>query len=84
MLMVALRVTDSSGEGFAVRLFKAARPAGFVRGFSDVPSSFTSDFSKPEKVLKVLHVRRLYLWPRFQVQVQEDLESRPPEVRPVV
>jgi hypothetical protein len=42
----ARRVTDSSGEGFAVRLYKAAVPAGVVRAFSDVPSSFASEFNK--------------------------------------
>lgn len=40
------RVTDSSGEGFAVRLYKAARPAGVVRAFSDAPSSFAAEFAK--------------------------------------
>ncbi len=34
-----------------------------------------------EKVMKALHVRKLYLWPRFQAQVKADLEARPPEVR---
>ena len=33
-----------------------------------------------EKVMKALHVRRLYLWPRFQAQVRADLERRPPQV----
>ena len=30
-----------------------------------------------EKVLKALFVRKLYNWPRFQTQVQEQLESAP-------
>lgn len=64
-----------------MRLFKAANPAGTVRGFSDAPSAFASDFNKSEKVLKALHVRRLYLWPRFQAAVKADLEAHPPEVR---
>ena len=34
-----------------------------------------------EKVMKALHVRKLYLWPRFQAQVKADLEAQPPEVR---
>ena len=40
------RITDSSGEGFAVRLFKEGNPAGFVRAFSDAPTSMTSEFNK--------------------------------------
>lgn len=31
--------------------------------------------------MKALHVRRLYLWPRFQAQARQDLEARPPQVR---
>lgn len=82
----AHRVTDSSGEGFVVRLFRTqggnttGNTPGFVRGFSDFPSSFTSEFGKTEKVMKALYAKRLHLWPRFQVAVQEDLEARPPEV----
>lgn len=30
--------------------------------------------------MKALHVRRLYLWPRFQAQARQDLEARPPQV----
>jgi hypothetical protein len=40
------RVTDTSGEGFAVRLFRIARADGFVRGFSDQPAPFASEFNK--------------------------------------
>jgi DNA excision repair protein ERCC-4 len=80
----AHRVTDSSGEGFVVRLFRTGgttgNTTGFVRGFSDAPSSFTSEFGKTEKVMKALYAKRLHLWPRFQVAVQEDLEARPPEL----
>jgi DNA excision repair protein ERCC-4 len=80
----AHRVSDSSGEGFVVRLFRTGgstgNTTGFVRGFSDAPSSFTSEFGKTEKVMKALYAKRLHLWPRFQVAVQEDLEARPPEL----
>lgn len=30
--------------------------------------------------MKCLHVRKLYLWPRFQVYVSQELERDPPEV----
>jgi hypothetical protein len=39
-------VGDSSGEGFAVRLYKAARPSGVIRALSDIPASFAADFNK--------------------------------------
>ncbi|KAL4433054.1 hypothetical protein ABPG77_006481 [Micractinium sp. CCAP 211/92] len=80
VVLNAHRVTDSSGEGFAVRLYKTAAPRGVVRAFSDLPSSFASEFNKVEKVMKALYVRRLYLWPRFQAQARQDLEARPPQL----
>lgn len=40
------RVSDSSGEGFAARLFKAGHPEGWVRAFSDSPGAFTGEFNK--------------------------------------
>jgi hypothetical protein len=124
MLVVnAHRVTETSGEGFAVRLLRASNPAGFVRAFSDQPTSFggfnkvstgSAGCSLPhacnvnrsskiryrrvasgfvgrcdslvqtEKVMKALYVRKLFLWPRFQMSVKEALEERvttPADVR---
>lgn len=40
LVVNAHRVTDTSGDGFAVRLLRAGNPAGFVRAFSDQPTSF--------------------------------------------
>ena len=54
IVLNAHRVTDSSGEGFAVRLYRGANASGFVRAFSDAPVAFSSDCGKPEKVLKAL------------------------------
>ena len=45
IVLNAHRVTETSGEGFAVRLFRAANRNGFVRAFSDQPVSFLG-FSK--------------------------------------
>ena len=39
-------VQDSSGEGFAVRLFRKGNQRGFVRALSDQPSAFVSGFGK--------------------------------------
>lgn len=37
-------------------------------------------FSKTERILKSLYIKKLHLWPRFQVYVSEELERAPPEV----
>lgn len=39
-----------------------------------------SGFAKAERTLKCLFLRKLHLWPRFQVYVSEELERDPPEV----
>ena len=46
VIMNAHRVTDSSGEAFAVRLFRMANKHGFIRAFSDQPTGFSSGFNK--------------------------------------
>lgn len=48
LVVNAHRVTDTSGEGFAVRLLRAGNPAGFVRAFSDQPTSF-GGFNKVDR-----------------------------------
>lgn len=46
LVLNAHTVTDTSGEGFAVRLFRKGNQRGFVRAISDQPSSFASGFNK--------------------------------------
>ena len=50
IVMNAHRVTDTSGEGFAVRLFRTNNQRGFVRAFSDNPASVTGGFAKVHPV----------------------------------
>jgi hypothetical protein len=76
----AHRVTDDSGEGFAVRLYRQGRPAGPLAAFSDAPVSFCAGFNKLEKTMRALCVRRLLLYPRIRAAVADDLEAEPAEV----
>lgn len=39
-----------------------------------------SGFAKTERIMKSLFIKKLHLWPRFQVNVSEELERDPPEV----
>ncbi|XP_050915736.1 altered inheritance rate of mitochondria protein 25 [Lathyrus oleraceus] len=39
-----------------------------------------SGFAKAERTMKCLHIRKLHLWPRFQVYVSQELEQDPPDV----
>jgi DNA excision repair protein ERCC-4 len=84
----AEKVTETSTEAFILRIIQsqrhisstASKPA-FVKAISDAPAQLMSGFAKVDKILKALHVRRLYLYPRFQDSIREELEGRnPPHV----
>ena len=46
IIMNAHRVTETSGEGFASRLFRSSNRKGYLRAFSDQPTSFSHGFAK--------------------------------------
>ncbi|GAQ83327.1 Structure-specific endonuclease ERCC1-XPF [Klebsormidium nitens] len=76
----AHRVTETCAEAFIMRLFRAGNKRGFIRAFTDRPQAVASGFNKVERIMKSLFLKRLYLWPRFQMQVSSALEASPPEV----
>lgn len=63
-----------------MRILRSSNRSLYVRAFSDSPQSMVSGFAKSERILKCLGLRKLHLWPRFQVYVSQDLERNPPEV----
>ncbi|UPR03543.1 DNA repair endonuclease XPF [Chloropicon primus] len=91
----AHRLKDDSGEAFCVRMYRGTghhgnpegdegagkgNKFGFVHAFTDEPTAFAGTF-KVEHVMKALHVRKVFLWPRFETRVQESLQpdTAPPE-----
>lgn len=76
----AHRTTETSGEGFVVRLFREGNRSGYVRAISDRPGELTRGFSSIERCMKALMLTRVHLWPRFHLRVKEDLDAAPPEV----
>ncbi|KAL6544077.1 DNA repair endonuclease uvh1 [Orobanche gracilis] len=73
-------LSDTSTDAFIVRILRSSNRSVYVRAFSDCPHSMVSGFAKAERILKCLFLRRLHLWPRFQVYVSQHLEINPPEV----
>ncbi|CAN1333849.1 DNA repair endonuclease UVH1 [Linum perenne] len=73
-------LSETSTEAFIVRIVKTLSRSVYVRAFSDRPHSMVAGFAKTERIMKALYIRKLHLWPRFQVYVSEELESNPPEV----
>lgn len=39
-----------------------------------------SGFAKAERIMKCLYIRKMHLWPRFHVDVSQELERDAPEV----
>jgi DNA excision repair protein ERCC-4 len=74
-------MSDMSIDSFAVREYRRHNRTGFVKGFTDSIDDLVHGFAKAEKILRLLRVPRLFLWPRFRDEVKRDLEARPPEVR---
>mmetsp|Transcript_874 Transcript_874/g.2644 ORF Transcript_874/g.2644 Transcript_874/m.2644 type:complete len:566 (-) Transcript_874:35-1732(-) len=72
----AHKVKETSGEAFAARLFREGNSRGFMRALTDTPAHFSAGFNSVERVMKSLHLRRLFLYPRFHSQVKVCLEKR--------
>ncbi|KAL7469107.1 hypothetical protein ACHAXS_009356 [Conticribra weissflogii] len=76
-----MRVGGMSSGGMDISM---GRPndanVGFVKAFTDDPSSLMAGFAKVDKILKSLQVPSLYLYPRFHAAVAEELEKYPPIV----
>lgn len=78
----AENVDEQSTEAFILRIYRTQTQfsGGFVKAFSDAADILMSAFAKVDKILKALHVRQLYLYPRFHASVADELERRPPHV----
>ncbi|CAE1245383.1 ERCC4 [Acanthosepion pharaonis] len=76
----AHKIIESCQEAFILRLYRQKNKNGFIKAFSESPSSFTSGFAHVEKVMKNLFVRKLFLWPRFHASVAECLDRHKVEV----
>ncbi|PUZ43326.1 hypothetical protein GQ55_9G652400 [Panicum hallii var. hallii] len=79
LLLSAHRSSDTSSDAFIARLLRQRRLLP-VYAFSDRPHAMVAGFSKAERAMKSLYIRRLHLWPRFHVLAAADLERAPPDV----
>ncbi|KAF8087637.1 hypothetical protein N665_0573s0010 [Sinapis alba] len=79
-ILNAHSLSETSTEAFIVRIVKTLNASAYVRAFSDRPQAMVSGFAKTERTMRALFLRRLHLWPRFQLDVSQELEREPPEV----
>ena len=76
----AHRVTATSNVAFALRMYRQRTRAGSIRALSDDAAPLLRGYSRIERLLSTLFVRRLLLWPRFRAEVAACLSAAPPEV----
>ncbi|KAG9452536.1 hypothetical protein H6P81_005440 [Aristolochia fimbriata] len=80
VILNAHKLSETCTEAFIVRLLRSYNRDAYVRAFTDRPHAMLSGFAKAERIMKCLFIRKLHLWPRFQVYVSQDLEKHPPDV----
>ncbi|GJQ13148.1 hypothetical protein GpartN1_g4939.t1 [Galdieria partita] len=67
-------VDESRIECFIIRLLKEQNKNCSVKAFSERAEYFTRGFHLVEKAMRNLRVTKLYLWPRFRVEVDHCLQ----------
>ncbi|XP_019886917.2 DNA repair endonuclease XPF [Ooceraea biroi] len=76
----AHNILNAYQEAFALRLYRQSNKTGFIKAFTNSSLAFTVGFSRVERVMKALFVKKLYLWPRFHSIVNSCLSKHMPEV----
>jgi DNA excision repair protein ERCC-4 len=69
------RVLATALEAFIIRIYRQFNKIGFLKAFSDAPEPFTTGFAPLSNMMRNLFLRKVSLWPRFQVTVAESLEG---------
>ncbi|KAI6043131.1 hypothetical protein EDC04DRAFT_2962374 [Pisolithus marmoratus] len=80
LVLHAERVTALALEAFIVRLYREKNSTGFLKAFSDQPEYITSGLSPLRNIMKELHLRTVYIYPRFHETVKATLENRKADV----
>ena len=76
----AHRVAEYGLEAFCLYLLRLQNDTAFIKAFSDNPEFLIRGFAKAEKILKTLRVSNLVLYPRFHVQVNDELSHASIEI----
>ncbi|KAI9337340.1 hypothetical protein BD770DRAFT_422590 [Pilaira anomala] len=71
----AHRVKANSMEELILRIYRDHNEEGFIKAFSDHPELFVTGFAPLQTRLKSMFLRKVHLWPRFQMTVSENLSQ---------
>jgi DNA excision repair protein ERCC-4 len=76
VVLHADRVVATSLEAFILRVYRQRNKVGFLKAFSDNPDPFTRGFSPLDTMMRNLFLRKVSIWPRFQLTIKKSLEGR--------
>lgn len=75
VIMHAEKVEVNSIESFILRLIRQKNKVAFIKALSEEPESF-GGFAPLATMMKTLRVSKVFLWPRFHVNVIDSLSLR--------
>ncbi|VDM75386.1 unnamed protein product [Strongylus vulgaris] len=79
----AHQVLSSFQESFILQLYRERKPGGFVKAFTDIPTSICA-LGQLQRVVDRLYIRRVRLIPRFDTDVKITLEKCPPAMTEMI
>lgn len=74
------RIREQSNEHFSLTLFRKKNKTAFIKAFSENPSALVRGFHAVEKLMTLLFVSSLILWPRFHQRVKSSLSMHTPDL----
>lgn len=80
VVFAADQIKERSNEHFCLSLFRARNRTAFIKAFSDNANALARGFHTAEKLMRLLYVSRLVLWPRFHQSVRKDLRAHVPDL----
>jgi DNA excision repair protein ERCC-4 len=75
VVLHAEKVVPTAVEAFIIRVYRQFNKIGFLKAFSDSPENF-SGFAPLVNVLQSHFLKKVSLWPRYQLTVKQSLEGR--------
>lgn len=74
---------EASQEAFMLRLLREKNPRIFVKALTDNPIAMMSGYNRVEQLMNQLGTPRLLLWPRFNLEVVNNLSKWSPKVEEI-
>uniref|UniRef100_A0A183FNS5 ERCC4 domain-containing protein n=1 Tax=Heligmosomoides polygyrus TaxID=6339 RepID=A0A183FNS5_HELPZ len=72
----AHQILSSFQESFILRLYRERKPGGFVKAFTDLPTSISA-LGQLQRVIDRLYIKSVRLLPRFDADIKATLEKSP-------